>query len=232
MKIRVCDSETTGLETDENARLVELAWCDVDIDTLAVTPPRSTFVNPCLPIPAVASAVHHIVDAMVVGAPVPAGALALLHDGMEPGDIYAAHNKRFDQHFIPTPEGFPWICTYKAAKRMIPSAPTHSNQGLRYWLNLEVDPELAMPPHRAGADVHVTACILVRMLRKVTVEDLVGWAEQPVHLPTLEFGNKHRGSRWADVPTDYLSWMVNDAEKVNPDVLEVARMHLKDRLGK
>ncbi len=231
MKIRVCDSETTGLETEENARLVELAWVDIDLDSLELRAPRSTFVNPCLHIPAVASAVHHITDDMVIGAPVPAGALALLHDGMEPGDIYAAHNKRFDQHFIPTPEGFAWICTYKAAKRMIPSAPTHSNQGLRYWLDLEVDQELAKVPHRAAADVHVTARILVRMLRKVTVEDLLAWSEQPTHLPTLEFGNKHRGARWADVPTDYLQWMVNDAEKVNPDILEVARMHLKARFG-
>jgi len=35
---------------------------------------------------------------------------------------------------------------------------------LRYWRNLVLDPALAMPPHRAGPDAYVTACLLAELL--------------------------------------------------------------------
>lgn len=228
-RMRVIDAETTGFQDDPGARLVEAAWCDIDLNTLTISAPRAMLANPCCPIPAQASAVHHIVDADVLGAPVPAAVVEFATEGCGPETVFASHNRRFDMHFVKTPPGSQWVCSYKCAKRMIPSAPTHSNQGLRYHLGLAVDPVLSMPPHRAAADVHVTAHILVRMLAKVTLEELLLWSSQPVHQPTCEFGNKHKGARWADVPTDYLKWMAFEADRIDQDTREVALMHLTDR---
>ena len=226
-KIRVADCETTGFP-EEGGRLVEAAWNDIDIASKAVGPMFSTLVNPGVPIPPTASAVHHIVDADVASAPAPEEILARFVEGWET-TIFAAHNRRFDQQFLVTPEGAKWICTDKVAKRVMPHASTHSNQGLRYLVGLEVDPVLSMPPHRAPADCHVTTRLLLRMLAKFDVEDMIRWTEEPVYMPTLEYGKKHPGKPWADVPTDYIRWMCHEADYVPADVLENAKFHLQQR---
>lgn len=121
----------------------------------------------------------------------------------------------------------PWICTYKVALRLWPDAPKHSNQVLRYWLGLDLDAVQAMPPHRAGPDAWVTAHLLLRMLEQATVTQMIGWTVEPKQLPVLPFG-KHRGLKWADLPDDYLQWLVRQAD-MDPDVLWCARQETERR---
>jgi uncharacterized protein (DUF3820 family) len=167
-------------------------------------------VNPGHPIPPTTRAIHHISDADVDGAITPDAASAKLMGGMEPGDVFAAHNAKFERAFFGG-GAHRWICTLQCAKHLFPQAPGHSNQVLRYWLNIDgdgMDPVLAMPPHRAGPDTYVTAFIVSRMLMMAGVDDLVRLTSAPVVLQTITFG-KHRGAKWADLPPDYLSWIAN-----------------------
>ena len=82
--------------------------------------------------------------------------------------------------------GRPVICTYKAAIRVWPEAPGHSNQALRYWLKpRDFRSEFASPVHRAQPDAFVTSLILCELLRVATVDDLIAWTDEPVLLPTV-----------------------------------------------
>lgn len=224
--IRVVDFETTGMPEDDGAAICEIGWCDVDLDRASILPPESVLVDPGIKMPAQAQAVHHISDEDLAGAiPCDVG-LHKLTIG-EP-EYFVAHNAKFEQAFF-AGAGIPWICTYKVALRLWPEAPSHSNQVLRYWLGLVVDPELAMPPHRAGPDAYVTAHILLRAFEtgKATLDDMARWSSGPPLLPRVTFG-KHRGADWDDVPADYLEWIVFKSEMDN-DIKANARHHLKKR---
>lgn len=212
MKIRVIDFETTGLPEDQVKGICEVGWTDLS-DNFQITGHGSYLVNPGHPIPPVTRAVHHISDADVAGAVTPDVACAGLMNGMEPGDMFAAHNAKFERAFFGGGQ-HEWICTLQCAKHIFPDAPGHSNQVLRYWLNVDgdgLDPVAAMPPHRAGPDTLVTAFILRRLIFASSVAKLVELTSAPVVLQTITFG-KHRGMRWADLPRDYLQWIAFKSE--------------------
>lgn len=221
--IRAIDFETTGLPPD--AAVCEIGYCDVNTEPkIGIGPIRTLFVDPERPIPAEASAVHHIIDADVKG--------ALTFDlliGRISGDAdyFAAHNAAFERAFFNP--GKPWICTLKAARRVWPEAPSHSLQVLRYWLGLPVNREAASPPHRAGPDAYVGAWLLIVLIEKgISLDDLVKWTEEPSLLPHFRFGNKHRGKTWAEVPDDYLRWMLSLSD-LDEDNRFTAQHELKRR---
>ncbi|GAA4019255.1 hypothetical protein GCM10022280_18800 [Sphingomonas swuensis] len=122
-------------------------------------------------------------------------------------------NCEFERKFITdevTGEA-PWICTYKVALHVWADAPRHSNQVLRYWRGLTLDPALAMPPHRAGPDAWVTANLLAELLSAADACEMIEWTQQPRPIPSLTFG-KYRGLSWDQVPADYLKWMASQAD--------------------
>lgn len=231
MIIRVLDVETCSL----TANVVEIAT--VDLVRVGDEPWHrgrmwSSLVNPGGSIPPEASAVHHIVDADVASAPTFADVLPKVFEAVDdsgPPMLFAAHNIRFESQFITLPEGARWICTYKLGVTLWPDCPSHKNQVLRYFLHLNLEPALAMPPHRAGPDAYVTAAILRTAFRDfvVTPEDMVDISSKPVLLPRLHFG-QHAGKPIADVPDSYLVWMTKQ-DSMDPDALYTAQCHLHDR---
>lgn len=107
-------------------------------------------------------------------------------------------------------------------------APRHSNQVLRYWRNLTLDNALAMPPHRAGPDAWVTAHLFADLCQFATMEQMLAWTQEPRPMPSLTFG-KHRGETWAEIPSDYLQWMVGQAD-MDGDAVWHAPQELNRRL--
>lgn len=220
MIVRVIDFETTGLPPD--AAVCEVGWCDLTngVGPATIGAVETTLVNPGKPIPVEAMAVHHIRDSEVADAPSPDVAFSRL---MEGADVFAAHNAVFERAFF-AGGAVPWICTYRCGLRAWPESPSHSNQALRYFLGLELD-ERAMPPHRAGPDAFVTAHILRGLLCLRPVSDLIQWSSEPALLVKCGFG-KHRGKKWADVPLDYLDWLVNKSD-MDEDTKFTARHYLR-----
>ena len=222
--IYVLDVETTGLDPQVD-RVVELAVASVDTTTSAVVPIYNRLVNPNMPIPPEASAVHHITDDMVTGYQtfeegIPA-VLEQLDKSITP-PLYVAHNAPFDRAFIGgSIAADRWIDTCRVAKHFYPDAPGYSNQVLRYWLGLKVTD--STNAHRAMDDVRVTAQLFLHEyadacekfgasppasndgMGSASLDRMIQLSQTPVMLKTVAFG-KHKGEPWRDVPRGYLQW--------------------------
>lgn len=219
MKIRIIDFETTGQAEDKKkgkpVGICEIGWTDVDDDG-KVSRPQSRLVNPGMPVPPEARAVHHLSDDMLSTAITPDAACAILMEDMEAGDMFGAHQADFERTFFGG-GSHAWICTMKCAKHLWEDAPGFSNQTLRYHLGVDADfqwPELAMPPHRAGPDSYVTAHIFARLSLAAHPTRLVELTNTPVLQKKVGF-SKHAGHLWSDMDRGFLEWVLDkdfDAE--------------------
>lgn len=201
--IRVVDFETTGIEPP--AEVCEVGICDLHLEDRAIDAPISWLCGVGAMPPEV-RAVHHISLAECAGkAPFDPSAISA------PGiAAVTAHNAAFEtKFFLPT---VPVICTYKAALRVWPNAPSHSNGALRYWLEdqgaIAPDHDATQPAHRAGPDAYVTAHILSALFNTgATGREMVAWTKEPPVLPTCPIG-KFRGKPWSEVEGGFLGWML------------------------
>jgi exodeoxyribonuclease X len=209
--IRVIDFETTGFEPPA-AEVVEVGYCDLRQDPHGgwIVEEPVTYLCGVQAISPETRAVHHITMTEVRGAE-PYDAIKLI-ESSDHCAVLAAHNYAFEEQWLQVEGIMPAICTLKAALRVWPDAPAHSNGVLRYWLEdrglLTLDHDTAMPPHRAGPDAYVTAHILkALLLTGATGKQMVAWTREPRLLPTCPIG-KFRGKAWADVEAGFLSWMI------------------------
>ena len=229
MRLRVVDLETTG--GDRTAEIIEVGIVDVvrDGEGWRALPPVTKLFRPRGEISVHAMAVHHLTPDDFSDADPHCDEYALREMFAEPADVMVAHSAGFERGFIAdTAHGaLPWLCTVRSAKAVWPQAPGHSNQVLRYWRQLKLDPALANPAHRAGPDAWVTAHLLIDLLKEATVEQMIQWTREPRRLDKIPFG-KHRGSRWAEAPGDYLRWMAAQSD-MDADVVAAARQELERR---
>jgi exodeoxyribonuclease X len=223
MTIRCIDIETTGIDPSKDA-VVEIASVDL-LREGGITNQQETLVTPRVPVPPEASAVHHLIDADLVNAPL----LEDVIDRLKGADAYVAHNSDFERLFLGDYLGqATWICTYKCALRVWPELTSHSNQALRYTLGL-VNPHgidrNSLNPHRALADAIVTSAIFERLVKQASWSDLVQWSSEPPLLTVFGFG-MHRGQRFDQAPRDYLEWIADGQNDLREDVKFSARYWL------
>lgn len=227
----VLDVETTGFDPRTD-RVVELAavWVDATGRILRVT---QSLVDPEIPIPARARAVHHLGDEDVRGAPKLRRALRAMEIGTDLP--IAAHQAQFDISFLAGPEGdprlaeAPRICTVRCARHLIPDAPAYGNQVLRYHLGLSVG-TLSDPPHRAKPDAIVTAALLAHLLTLAPLARLIELTGVPPLLRTVEVGPREwRGRPWSEVDEGLLRWYLRPDKNFGDDVAHTARYWLEMR---
>lgn len=230
--IRIIDFETTGLEPP--AEVCEVGHCDLvkGESGWLIEEPQS-YLCKVQSIPPEVRAIHHI-TAEETARSAPFDGVKLIESSSHCAAI-AAHNMDFELKFIPHVDGkIPLICTYKAALRVWPEAPSHANGALRYWLEdqgkISLVHAVAMPPHRAGPDAYVTAHILRALLNAgATGKELIAWTKEPRLLPTCPLG-KMRGKKWADVDAGFLSWMLAQPT-MEEDLKWNARQEMARRKG-
>ncbi len=165
----VFDVETTGMSPLSD-RVVEIAARRIELDGSESI--FHTLVNPRRAIPERVSAIHHITDEMVTGAPVFSNA-ALAFLEFAAGSTLVAHNARFDLAFLQEGLarcGLPlWkgktLDSLRLVRRCYPGLPSYRLQQLRITLRLDDDPNNAQA-HRAGADVYWTRQVLQRSLER------------------------------------------------------------------
>lgn len=202
--IRTVDFETTGTEPPE-AQVCEVGICDLYLDERRIAHPQSWMCG-VKSMPPDARAVHHIALDDCDGWDVfdPTKMLAANVNAI------AAHNAEFETKFFAAQ--LPVICTYKAALRIWPAAPGHSNGVLRYWLQdqgkISPDHVRTQPAHRAAPDAYVTAHILLALFDAgATGKEMVAWTKEPRLFPTCPIG-KFRGQPWSAVEAGFLGWML------------------------
>lgn len=201
--IRIIDFETTGMEPP--AEVCEVGLCDLHLEESRIDEPKIWLCG-VKSMPPEVRAVHHISLAECEGKqPFEASAMFA-----EPCDAIAAHNADFELKFFESP--VPVICTYKAALRVWPEAPSHSNGALRYWLEdqgkISPDHAKTQPAHRAGPDTYVTAHILQALFNAGhTGREMIAWTKEPRLLPRCPLG-KFRDRPWSEVEAGFLGWML------------------------
>lgn len=235
------DFETTDKDP-EKAEPIECALHDYDgYET-------DFFIQPQNPIPPETSAIHHITDADIA-----AGALTkdeyeftlfdFLQGRLEENEadtiLLVAHNAQYEQTIlrnIKFPFPVAWVCTYKVAMIVYPTAPSYGNEALRYWIPLENrGRKFAQQTHSALHDAKVTMQIFKHFLEKklpggepsITIEDMIQISAKPAQLPRIPFG-KHKGTAWDKVPTDYLQWLMRQPD-MSDDVKYCATQELNKR---
>jgi exodeoxyribonuclease X len=228
MKLFVIDTETSGLDPNQGATILEIAWIELSLqDKWEPTNYHRAYIQYTGPINPHAQASHHIRSDQLTeatGAVPRKIAIEWLLKNIETDTIFVAHKVDFDSKFLPEIIQ-PWICTLQSAKHVWPEAPGYSNQVLRYWLGinpaseeiLKIAPTVAhLYPHQALYDVATTTSILLKMLEKYTPDQLLHLTKAPVLLKTINFG-KHKGMNFTDIPKDYLRWL-KDQSNLDPDV--------------
>ncbi len=233
--ILVIDTETTGFDPQTD-RVVEFAATRVRVDGHALLPDAifTSLVKPGIPIPPKTSAIHHITDRDVENAPDLTAVLASFAAWLAERDwtprVFVGQNVGFDRGFLKALEDmYPqaaWACTLQIARRLWPLSESHSNQNLRYELDLQAPVEMAVAaggrdsPHSAGSDTIVTACLLnreVQILRerygdKIRgLNDLITWANTPVRQEIVTTGYD-KGKRYVDMTDKQLDWLLENAK--------------------
>lgn len=231
-RLRVIDFETTGMAPP--AEVCEVGFQDFDVELRERVGCPTGWLCRVAAMPPEARAVHHIRLSHTHGFR-PFDPKAIVDDAVEDGiEGFVAHMASFEAQWLTEFRVLPLVCTYKAALRVWPNAPTHSNFGLLYWMEDQgwlAVPSDCSPAHRAQPDAVATSLILGALYNDgVTGKDLVRWTREPACLPRCPIGD-HRDKPWADVPEGFLRWMATK-EGLDPDHRWNASRELDRRDGK
>ncbi len=198
------DTETTGVRSDKD-RIIEIAAFDPVENRTFVH-----LINPGVPIPPEASAIHHITDAMVAEAPGFKEVALLFMDFCPEETVLIAHNNdAFDKLFLEAEfkragvdfPSFPYIDTLKWSRKYRNDLPRHTLQNLR-----EVYGFPANNAHRALDDVIVLHQVFSSMIDDLSMETVMELLAKPQVLNRMPFG-KHQGKALSEIPKSYVSWL-------------------------
>jgi DNA polymerase-3 subunit epsilon len=209
------DTETTGVKAEVD-RVIEIAAYDLERD-------RSfeRLINPGVPIPAEATAVHKITDEMVANAPTFEEIIDDFVAFCDGDAMLVAHNNDgFDIHFLRAefgrcdqslPAEWSWFDTLRWSRKYRSDLPSHSLQYLREVYGFE-----ANNAHRALDDVIILKQVYQAMTLNLTADQAWELMQQADPLPTkMPFG-KHQGKALADVPGDYIKWLAKSGALDKP----------------
>lgn len=220
MKVLVFDTETANLQK---------GVCDIAIaqinENFEVTWEVESLIDPECEISPQAMGVHHITQEMVEFAPTLSEFMELHGHPFSDADVFCGHNVPFDLRFTAEhlPKLYKKIDTLKLARTTWPDAEDHKLQTLRYKFKLD-----AGTAHRAMGDV-VATINLMRLLAEVNdtnLEGLLALSSAPLSLETrISFG-KHKGEKLKDIPLNWVRWLLEKADNVDPDLREALSTRL------
>lgn len=212
------DTETTGTRFDKD-RIIELAAYDPIED-------RSfcEFINPQIPIPPEATAIHNISNEMVASALTFKEVGQAFAEFCPPNTVLIAHNNEsFDKLFIEAEfkrsdlalPNWIYLDSLKWSRRYRPDLPRHSLQHLR-----EVYGVPANNAHRALDDVMVLYQIFSQMIDDLPIETVLHLLSVQKSLDRMPFG-KHQGKPLKDIPKHYVAWLADSGAFDKPQNKEL-----------
>lgn len=196
----------------DNPVLIEAAWVALDsISPFTLGAEFHQRYNPGKPISLGALATHHILDEELVDCP-PASSFTLPADAT----YLIGHNIDFDWAAIGQPD-IKRICTLALSRKVWPTLDSHSQSALLYYLDRAHAREILRNAHSAQADIRICATILDHLCRelKITSVEALWQSSENARLPTHMTFGKHKGTPLAEVPKDYVRWLL-DQPNVDP----------------
>lgn len=199
------DTETTGIKPDKD-RVIEIAAFDPVLNRTF-----EKLVNPGIPIPAEATAIHNISNEMVADAPSFAqigqefaefceGDVVLIAHNNDGFDVHFLRNE-FNRHSLTMPE-WKFFDTLKWARRYRPDLPRHTLQYLREMYGIP-----ANNAHRALDDVVVLHRVYELMTDDLGIENVMALMNKPKDIQHMPFG-KYQGKLISALPPDYVRWLI------------------------
>lgn len=225
MTTLILDTETTDATDGE---LIEAAWVEVGLPYGHLVATGNAFnqrYKPMKPISFGAMATHHILEHELANCPgsdtfqLPADVEYLIGHGID-----------FDWQVVGSPD-VKCICTLAIARKLWPGI-SHTLGALMYMLSPDVTYTRAKlrDAHSALADVYFCATLLDAIIEKTgpfdSMEALWEFSEAARVPSVITFG-KHKGAAIADLPRDYVLWMLRQ-----DDVDPYLRKALEGRLGR
>lgn len=216
MKWILADTETTGVKVTD--AVCEVAWREITDDFQTVRE-GSSLINPLMPIHYAASAVNGITDAMVADAPTLDEYMRSEGDPLMGRDVVLiTHNTAFDERYLRPHmhDDAQTLCTLKCARVLYPEAENHKQGTLAAMLGITVPREKA---HSADGDLDVLSQLLKRMCADfdLTLPQLMEVQNRPRKIMNMPFG-KYKGTPLADLPDDYVYWLLHKTENLDSDL--------------
>ena len=215
MQAIILDTETHTL----NGQPIEIAYAPVAIVDHKISMDKSRLFDQLYscdePISFAAMAVHHILESDLEGHPhystfrLPDETIYMIGHNID-YDVRAVEKCGVDTSKIKA------ICTLALARRVWPDAEAHNISALIYMITKgsERAREMIRKAHRADMDIILTANILMHIVHHLKINSMQELfdASEDARIPrTINFG-KHRGSAIAELPADYVQWLLRQDE--------------------
>ena len=215
MQAIILDTETHTL----NGQPIEIAYAPVAIVDHKISMDKSRLFDQLYscdePISFAAMAVHHILESDLEGQPhystfrLPDETIYMIGHNID-YDVRAVEKCGVDTSKIKA------ICTLALARRVWPDAEAHNISALIYMITKgsERAREMIRKAHRADMDIILTANILMHIVHHLKINSMQELydASEDARIPrTINFG-KHRGSAIAELPADYVQWLLRQDE--------------------
>ena len=215
MQAIILDTETHTL----NGQPIEIAYAPIQIHNGKLTLDKSQIFDQLYrvdePISYAAMAVHHILESELVDQPhytsfsLPQDTTYIIGHNID-YDIRALEKCGVDISKIKA------ICTLALARLVWPDAEAHNISALIYMITKGSAKarDMIKKVHRADMDIILTANILmheIHHLKIQTIEELYTASEDARIPRTINFG-KHRGTAIADLPADYMQWLLRQED--------------------
>ncbi len=211
MQAIILDTETHTL----NGQPIEIAYAPIDVQNGKLTLDKSKLFDQLYsvdePISFAAMAVHHILESDLLNKP------HYSSFTLPPDTQYIiGHNIDYDIRAIEkcgvNTNSIKAICTLALARRVWPDAEAHNISALIYMISKgsEKAREMIKKAHRADMDIILTANILMHIVHQLNInsmEELYAASEDARIPRSINFG-KHRGTNIADLPADYIQWLL------------------------
>lgn len=211
MQAIILDTETHTL----NGQPIEIAYAPIDVQNGKLTLDKSKLFDQLYsvdePISFAAMAVHHILESDLLNKP------HYSSFTLPPDTQYIiGHNIDYDIRAIEkcgvNTSSIKAICTLALARRVWPDAEAHNISALIYMISKgsEKAREMIKKAHRADMDIILTANILMHIVHQLNInsmEELYAASEDARIPRSINFG-KHRGTNIADLPADYIQWLL------------------------
>lgn len=213
------DTETTGVRAEKDFIIEIAAFDPLNNATL------ECLINPGCPIPADASAIHHITDDMVASAPSFSEVGQQFIDFCKGDVVLIAHNndafdllflkREFARNGLAMPPSWRFLDSLKWARRYRTDLPRHTLQFLRQTYDIP-----ANNAHRALDDVIVLHQIFTLMTDDLSIDEVHLLMNQVRILQHMPFG-KHQGKPLSQLPRNYVDWLASSGAFDKPENSEL-----------